>query len=394
MVENKGLMGLFIPESSALAKMSPRNRQLAPFVEIQWIEPFDPRFEDLVYDTYGTFYSATGNDVVRRVGLEQVIADLSSPVSNAFDDIEGLPMEFRDQHEISAQVAQMLARPLYAEKDPRKSEIWIIHGDEGRSQAVSLTSTLVHTHFENPYPSADLRGLLSVELKGVHLPLPVYVWDEIGFDGLSLFVDNFDERVFKVNAPRGGSPTFNRYFDPIDDTKHEREVLESFRIFNEENGWHMSNPTHQPNGGTSFPDWRFTVDGNVYDIEITRLLNDLFENRMLRYGRVKFDPAETDEVAETLENSKFSEAELSASISKAVSGKSAKKLKFGGIFDCILIISNEIFPVMEPWFRIWEGHDYSEFMVVFLANLDYETDKFIFRRLHPTRDPKPSSPPT
>ena len=221
MNQENPLMDLLIPEFSSFANRSPRNRQLAPFVEIQWIEPFDPRFEDLVYDTYGTFYSATGNDVLRRVGLEQVIADLSSPVSNAFAQIEGLPVEFRDKNDISTQVAQMLARPLYADKDPRKTEIWIIHGDEYQSQAVSLTSTLVHAHFENPYAGADLRGLLSVQLKGVRLPLPIYLWPENGFDGLSLFVDNFDERVFKVNVPRGGSPTFNRYFDPIDDTKHE-----------------------------------------------------------------------------------------------------------------------------------------------------------------------------
>ena len=166
MVENKRLMDLFIPESSALARMSPRNRQFAPFVEVDWVEPNDPDYEDLVYETYGTFYSPSGNDVLRRVRLEQTVADLSSAVSSVFTGDGSPAFSIRDALDISTHVAHMLTRPRYTSWDLRKSEIWIIHGDHELSDAVLITSKLVQAHFENCYEGADLRGILSVAIKG------------------------------------------------------------------------------------------------------------------------------------------------------------------------------------------------------------------------------------
>ena len=117
-------------------------------------------------------------NVLRRVRLEQTVADLSSAVSSVFTGDGSPAFSIRDALDISTHVAHMLTRPRYTSWDLRKSEIWIIHGDHELSDAVLITSKLVQAHFENCYEGADLRGILSVAIKGKNVAMPVYLWHE------------------------------------------------------------------------------------------------------------------------------------------------------------------------------------------------------------------------
>ena len=121
-----------------------------------------------------------------------------------------------------------------------------------------------------------------------------------------------------------------------------------------------------------------SIGDETLDIEITRLMEGLVDQRMIRYGRTKFDPDDTDMIVETIENSQLSECELRRAVSNSIEAKTAKKKQFGGSNDCVLIITNELFPVMEPWFRIWDDNDYSEFTAVFLATLISRMKSFSF----------------
>lgn len=382
-------MSIVLPIYVSLARRASRSRLVPPFVEEITIEPHHPEFEDAVYDMSGTFIRSNDETASEALLLEATIAKESSwlqiPLS---EHRNGGPI--KDLEDLKNWISVVLGEPEFEQLDRSKTELWVIHGEKTAPDVVKLTAGLLHPPSYRRYSGADLRGMLSVTDSGGRSLMPVYLWLDYGMDGIGFLVDNFDNRNIFARKPSGWEPVFTNIADGETKSANEQRVWDGFAAYLEHRGTIVDNAKPEPNGSTTFPDWGAEIgELGQCDVEITSMMQDLIKPRLMHFDRDALQPNGDSRVTQALSNAKFGETALRDAISNAVVKKTNKFRRHATGNPCKLIIVNDFFAVMEPWFRIWDGHDYSAFTDVYLANCDVRSGEYSYHVLHPRRQPNP-----
>ena len=374
-------MPIDLPVSTEIVKRITRSRMVPPFVKPQIVDPDDEEYEDAVYSVSGMFFKTRENNLYEHIKAEYTLSETTSLLAKQFKSETMGEKAFKTRNDLAQWVNTTLELESLSEWDPSKCEVWIVHDVQMQDGAVSLTANMLASTNAAIYDGADYRGHLSTKPNGDQISIPVYTWLDYGVPGLGIFIDNTELRQFRPKIPAGLMPYYHKTFDDIPDEQYESRVWDAFVETVENAGFEVRDARHEPNGKTSFPDWRASIDGDTYDIEVTRMLKGMMAPRLVTAKRKPLSDSSDPRVEKAIANAEFNENEIRDSISATLIDKTNVRRKFGSIDPCILIIVNDFFSLMEARFRIWDNHDYSAFGGVFLANYDAENQKFEFQNI-------------
>ena len=356
---------------------------IPPYVSVENVGPDAPDFEDVVYNMSGGFIRDSRETASEALLLQVAIARETNWLELPFADNKN-NVGMKNQEDLKHWIAQALIDPELASLDKKKSELWLIHGEKSERDAIKLTSGLLQSPVHRSYGGARLQGMLSINESNLNLAIPAYLWLEYGMDGIGVLIDNYENRNMHARVPAGWEPIFEYLVNDEGKSEYEQRVWNGFETYLRERGLSVSEPQQEPNGDTTFPDWRASIEliGKC-DVEITRMSDGLIKPRLMQFGRDPLNPEHDPRIVKALSNAKFGETALRSAVSDALSKKATKKPKVQSGHSYVLVVVNDIFPILEPWFRIWDGHDFSAFDWVFLANRDFKTNDYTFHLIHP-----------
>ena len=374
-------MPIDLPMSTEMAKRIARSRMDPPFLESQIVSPDEDDYEEAVYSLSGAFFKTVENSAFEHVKLEFTLAEATSQVAKTFKSRTMDENRIKSRADLASWVERTLEHESLGDWDQSKCEVWIVHNDQTQNHAVSSTAGMLMLPNGHLYDGSDYRGHLQVAPFGNRIALPVFTWLDYGAPGIGVFIDNTEMRQFQTKVPEGHVPAYQKIIQDIPDQEYETRVFDAFAELFQGAGFEVLGREYEPNGPTSFPDWRASIDSHICDIEVTRMLKGMLTPRLVTAQRKPLSGPTDLRVEKALANARFSELEIRSSITATLDDKSTKQRKFGSNEPCILIIANDYFSPMEARFRIWDDHDYSAFAGVFLANLDVVTGEFEFQNI-------------
>ncbi len=382
-------MTLVMPLHVSLAQKVARSRMVPPFVHVDKVGPDDPDFEGVVYNMSGGFIRHSHETASEALILQVAIASetdwLNAPFANNKNN-GGV----KNKEGLKNWIAHVLNEPEFSSLEKDKSELWILHDEKSESDAVKLTAGLIQPPVRREYQGSRFQGMLSVNESNLNLVIPVYLWLDYGMDGIGALIDNYENRNMRARVPADWEPIFEYLVNDEEKSEYEKRVWNGFETYLRQRGLSVSEPRQEPNGDTTFPDWSASIEliGKC-DVEITRMADGLIKPRLMQFGRDPLNPEHDPRIVRAMSNAKFGERALRSAVSDALTKKAAKKPEVQTGHEYVLIVVNDIFPILEPWFRIWDGHDYSGFDYVFLAKRDFKTNEYDFHLIHP--DPQSKS---
>lgn len=381
-----------MPLNVSFAQKVARSRMVPPFVHVEKVAPAEPDFEDVVYNMSGGFIRHSHETAAESLILQVAIAGetdwLNAPFANNQNN-GGV----KSKEDLKHWIAQVLNEPEFLSLEKDKSELWVLHDEKSERDAIKMTAGLIHPPVYRDYRGSRFQGLLSVNQSNLNLAIPVYLWLDYGMDGIGVMIDNCGNRNMRASVPVDWEPIFEFLVNDEEKSEYEKRVWDGFETYLRERGLSVSGPQQEPNGDTTFPDWRASIEliGKC-EVEITRMSDGLIKPRLMQFGRDPLNPERDSRIVKALSNAKFGESALRSAVSDALTKKAKKKPEVQLGDKYVLILVNDIFPILEPWFRIWEGHGYSEFDWVFLANRDFKTNEYTFHPIHPFRQANPNQP--
>ena len=382
-------MTLVMPIYVSLAQQVVRSRMIPPYVSVEKVGPEDSDFEDVVYNISGGFIRNSHETASEVLLLQVAIARETNWLELPFASNKN-NTDMKNQEDLKRWVAEVLIEPEFAPLDKEKSELWLIHGEKSEEAAIKLTSGLLQSPIHRSYDGARLQGMLSINESNLHLAIPVYLWLEYGMDSIGALVDNFEDRNMRARVPVDWEPIFEYLVNDEAKSEYEERIWSNFEVYLSERGVSVFEPQQEPNGDATFPDWRASIEFlGKCDVEITRMSDGLIEPRLMQFGRDPLNPEHDSRIVRALSNAKFGESALHRAVSDVLTKKAAKKSEVQSGNRYVLFLVNDIFPALEPWFRIWDGHDYSGFDYVFLANRDFKTKEYSFHLIYPDPQPNP-----
>ncbi len=362
-----------------------RSRLRRPFVELVHVDLSDPRYEDAVFGAHVTFTSAPNIDVHTSMLLYAGMSKHSETFRSTFL-CHPLSTPPSNMDEVRARMSDSLSAVENGDINLNKTELWIIHRESQTEHVVKLTANLPHTLPTANYPYAQYQGSIHVEVNGENLVVPVYLWREDSIEELIFLFDNVEKRAVRKLVPTEYQPTMRAPVSFGDDTSYEKGVVTEFTSFLSRCKYAFSDDAFDPNGYSTFPDWRANIEAiGKSDVEITRLMHDLYEPNLIRIGREPLRSIDDPRVVNATHNKRLDKQAARQAITAALQDKGAKKSQVKSGNKYILIIVNEIFLDLRPWFSIWEGQDYSAFEAVFLAHRNHNTGEYRFDLIHPSR---------
>lgn len=120
----------------------------------------------------------------------------------------------------------------------------------------------------------------------------------------------------------------------------------------------------EPNGPDTFPDFRADIDGTGWDIEVTRVLGDLLNDR-----HVPDKSRNRQKVIErAAQSSQLSESDVERALDQAIRSKARKRSSVPrGFKYCLVLVTAAEFD-LGKWAPCWQGKDLSSFDAVVLMS--------------------------
>ena len=125
----------------------------------------------------------------------------------------------------------------------------------------------------------------------------------------------------------------------------------------EATGSTIRDAVHEPNGRQQFPDYRATIDGCSWALEITRPLGEILHGRMVSMGTSRT----TADVARAAARSGLSESEISDALQKATNDKSDRKRHLSAEEKYCLLLVDTIGSIDANDTGQWVGCEFDDF---------------------------------
>ena len=244
--------------------------------------------------------------------------------------------------------------------------IYVVHHPSMQMNATQMMSTLT---------AAGTSGhikLISVEHAGTTTVLPVETYPMqfhgAPFDstGWMVIMFNPDRPVVQIFVPaEEQAANFVPLYGLEDTTTVEQSAIKVICTRLTENMVSVNGLTYEPNGATSFPDFEATIAGEEWSIEVTRVLEGITDERVIRIG----NPMQTHMTISASQASPIRQTELDDAVAYSIMRKSAKSMecKPGNKF-CLVLINVADLNIGRDQYD-WGQHDLSSFDAVVLLQI-------------------------
>ena len=222
-----------------------------------------------------------------------------------------------------------------------------------------------------PLADSPLERMMSVQVDDAIRPFVVqlYMVDLIGRSSnnprwLIVHPYNPDAPALAVKVEERGPWTFREPTPLLSDTKDAeswamRELQTSLR----DEGVDVQYCS-EPNGPTTFPDFRADIGDEEWDIEVTRVLGDLLNSR-----HVPDKSRDSKKVIERAAQSpQISDSDVEKALDQAIRNKARKRPSVGTGYKYCLLLVNAVGLDVGKQSSVWQGKDLSSFDAVVLIS--------------------------
>lgn len=353
--------------------LSMLRRILPPFIHIEVVQKGSPEYEDI--KTHSVMFEAGDNfgarvveymsrDIDDRMGQgtkEFYVSTVGDSIAPDADGKRlGIPL-------IKAMIAEMadVEDSQYVEG---VTKVYVIHPPELEDELRSHLSPLLVPAMSDS-PSERLMSV-AVGQENRHFVVEPYKMDLTRRDStdprwLIVHLYNPDVPAMAVRVEAQGPLTFKEPTPLLSDTKVAEEwampVMENYL---HKAGVDVRNVCHEPNGCKTFPDYRAWLDGDPWDFEITRVLGDMLQRRLIldkpRDAKKNMDMA--------VQSSPIDKSDVRNALDHAIKSKTCKRQSNGTATKFCLVLLNTLDLDIGGQSMVWEGLDLGPFDAVALIH--------------------------
>ena len=366
-----------IPHQYLLGEESPGlklfRRLIPPFIDVEVIQQDTPEHDDLAVhsvtfdagENFATnlsgYLSRVIDDLMGQGTKEINISTVTDPVIENADDTKlGLPL-------VKAIIAE-IADAESTDYIEGVTRVYLIHPPQLEKE---LNDHLSGLPVPPGYHSPSER-LISVPVREetrlfLVQPYKMDLTRRRSADPRWLIVYLYNPVIpaLAITVEAQGPLTFEEPTPLLKDTKvAESWAMEVMQDYLRDMGIDIGRVRQEPNGPTSFPDYRVQLNSELWDVEIVRVLGDILETRHIldkpRDGRKMMDRA--------VQSSPIEDGDVENALDSAIKSKGPKRRSDGtGSNYCLLLLNPLGLDVgsQSPW---WKGRDLTSFDVVVLVN--------------------------
>ena len=182
---------------------------------------------------------------------------------------------------------------------------------------------------------------------------------------LIVILFNPDMPAMGVKVEAQGPLTFKEPTPLLSETKvAENWAMEKLRVYLRDIGMHLQNVSQEPNGPSTFPDFRARLNGVQWDFEVTRVLGDILKSRHIldqpRNSKKNIDMA--------VQSPPIDEQDVEDALTDAINKKRCKRQSDGPGRNLFLVLVNPLDLDIKDNVDIWDDLDLTEFDAVVLIS--------------------------
>ena len=347
-----------------------------PFMPLKFVDKGTPEYEAL--ELHAAFFvdadNPTQGEQFRAINeyYEHIMSDILTSETSQFGklaadpEIEGSTDNGRlTLPNVRAAVKQVI-NVVDEEYLAGVKTVYVVHPPELEAHATRMMSTL---------PAAGTYGhmkFISVENAGTTKVFPVETFPMASHrslfesTGWITILFNPERPVVQILVPAEEQAVIFAPLYGFGDTKSlEQTTMKTVTVRLTENSVSVSEVAHEPNGGTTFPDFEAIIAGEEWSIEVTRVLEGIANGRVIRMG----SPQQTRMTVSASQASPIGENELHDAVAYSITQKSAKstECKPGNKF-CLALVNVADLNISSVQYD-WNKHDLSSFDAVVLLQI-------------------------
>lgn len=365
-----------VPQEPLIGEESPGlaafRRMLPPFIHIEVVPDGAAEPEDMIATS--VMFEAGDNLASNVLEFSQRMIDARMGRSTK----EFTPLKAADVNEagpegrkvsiplLKAMIAE-IAQESESEYIDGVTKVYIIHPSTLEGELKDLVARLPVP----PLAASALERMMSVQVDEAIWPFVVqpYMMDLIGRSSanprwLIVHLYNPNRPALAVKVAEHGPWTFKEPTPLLSDTKDaENWAIGELQNYLRDEGVDTQFRS-EPNGPTTFPDFRADIGGEEWDVEVTRVLGDLLNSR-----HVPDKSRDSKKVIETAAQSPpISESDAGKALDQAVRSKGRKRPSVGRGFKYCLLLVNAAGLDVGRQSPVWRGKDLSSFDAVVLIS--------------------------
>ena len=361
-------------------------RMLPPFVHLEVVQEGTLEEEDMIATS--AIFEAGGNLarnfqefsrrlIGERMGRSSKEFTLSKAAGAIGANSEGKKLGIPLLRAMIAEVAQAVE----AEYIDGVTKVYIIHPPTLEDELIGQLSGLPVP----PMADSESERMMSIPVNGstqAFVVLP-YAMDLPGHRSpdpkwLIVHLYNPDLPALVMRVREDGPWTFREPTPLLSDTKDaENWAMGQLRdhLYNEGVDIRF---VSEPNGPGTFPDFRATIAGEKWDVEVTRVLGDLMNNRHVP-DRSRDSRRVIERAAQSPE---IGESDVERALNQAIRSKASKRPSVGkGFKYCLLLVNAAGLNVGEQS-PVWQDKNLSSFdAIVLMSGYTHPKIEFIKGRL-------------
>ena len=360
-----------VPQQYLVGEESPGlkafRRLLPPFVHVEVVQPGTPEYDDLRVHSVTLEAGENFNSNVIKY-MSRLIDDRMGQATKEFYtstwDADGKKLGIQ-------MIKAMIAETIEVEERDYVdgvTKVYVIHPPQLEDEIQCHLSAL-------PVPAISAsrsERLISIAAgqKMRHFVVEPYKMDltrRRSTDPRWLIVHlyNPDIPALAIGVGAQGPLTFKEPTPLLSNTKVAEEwamgVIENHL---REAGVGVRCVSYEPNGPTTFPDYRARLNGTPWDFEITRVLGDILENRHIldqpRDARRNMDLA--------VQSPPIDEKDISTALDRSIKNKEGKDQPDGITRSLCLVLLNALDLDIGSQSNVWENIGLTSFQAVILVN--------------------------
>ena len=182
---------------------------------------------------------------------------------------------------------------------------------------------------------------------------------------LIIHMYNPDMPAMAIKVGAEGPMTFREPTPLLSDTEvAEKWAMKVMRDYLRNTGIDVRCVHHEPNGPTTFPDYRARLNAVPWDFEITRVLGDILKAR-----HILDKPRDRGKLMEqAVQSPPIEDTDVEIALSKAIQSKQNKPRPLGPASNYCLLLLNPLGLGIDSHSTVWKGRNLVPFDVVVLIN--------------------------